>query len=83
MVRGHESKSRAEFEDAVVSYMEDDDTASTLRAVQNGDVYSGGPLYQGPITNMVVAERQAQQLYDTDAELFDRQRVGEIANGNL
>ncbi|PSP58311.1 Fe3+-hydroxamate ABC transporter substrate-binding protein [Halobacteriales archaeon QH_8_67_36] len=83
LVRGHESKSRAEFEDQVVSYMENDDTASTLRAVQNGDVYRGGPLYQGPITNMVVAERQARQLYDTDAELFDRQRVGEIVNGNL
>jgi len=41
------------------------------------------PLYQGPITNMVVAERQAKQLYDADGELFDRQRVGEIVNGNL
>ncbi|WP_262177666.1 ABC transporter substrate-binding protein [Haloarcula laminariae] len=83
LVRGHEDKSRSEFEDKVVSFMEDHDTASTLRAVRNGEVYRGGPLYQGPITNMVVAERQAGQLYGADADLFDRQRVGEIVNGNL
>jgi len=83
LVRGHESKTRSEFEDTVVSYMENDDTASTLRAVSEGEVYRGGPLHQGPITNMVVTERQAGQLYDVDTELFDRQRVGEIVNGNL
>jgi len=83
LVRGHESKSRSEFEDKVVSYMEADDTASTLRAVSEGEVYRGGPLYQGPITNMVVAERQAKQLYGAESDLFDRQRVGEIVNGNL
>jgi len=83
LVRGHESKSRAEFEANVISYMENDDTASALSAVSEGEVYRGGPLYQGPITNMVVAERQAGQLYGADEDLFDRQRVGEIVNGNL
>jgi iron complex transport system substrate-binding protein len=83
LIRSHEDETPAEFESNVVSFMESDDTASELTAVQNGDVYRGGPLYQGPITNMVVAERQAQQLYDVDGSLFDRQRVGEIVDGNL
>jgi len=83
LVRGHESESRSEFEDNVVSFMQDHDTASALTAVSEGKVYRGGPLYQGPITNMVVAQRQAEQLYGADEDLFDRQRVGEIVNGNL
>jgi len=83
LVRGHENKSRSEFEDAVVSFMTEHDSASSLTAVQNGDVYRGGPLYQGPITNMVVAERQASQFYDVDGELFDRERVGDVVAGDL
>jgi len=76
LVRGHEEETRSAFENSVVSFMESDDTASELTAVQNGDVYRGGPLYQGPITNMVVAQRQARQLYDAEGDLLDRERVG-------
>ncbi|WP_335998852.1 ABC transporter substrate-binding protein [Halorientalis halophila] len=83
LIRGNEAKTAAEFRDIVVSFMENHDTASQLRAVESGDVYRGGSLYQGPITNMVLTERAAGQLYDVDRELFDRQAVSDVVNGDF
>ncbi|MDQ2072185.1 ABC transporter substrate-binding protein [Haloarcula sp. H-GB4] len=83
LLRGQENKTRSEFEDTVVSFLESDQTGSELTAVQNGNVYRGGPLYQGPITNLVLTERAASQVYDVDRELFDRQRVADIVAGDL
>ena len=83
LFRGHEHQSREEFRNTVVAYMRDDDTASELTAVRNDDVYRGGPLYQGPITNLVVTERAAQQVYGVNEELFDRERVGQIVAGDV
>ncbi|WP_435098937.1 ABC transporter substrate-binding protein [Halarchaeum sp. P4] len=83
LLRGHEGKTAEEFRNTVVSFMENHDTASELTAVKNGNVYRGGPLYQGPISNLVLTERGAQQLYGHDEQLFDRQRVADIVNGNL
>ncbi|WP_123537773.1 ABC transporter substrate-binding protein [Halosimplex salinum] len=83
LFRGQEAKTRSEFEDTVVSHLEDHQTASALTAVQNDDVYRGGGLYQGPITNMVLTERGASQVYGVDVDLFDRERVAEIVNGDL
>ncbi|MCG1001864.1 MULTISPECIES: ABC transporter substrate-binding protein [Halobacterium] len=83
LLRGQEAKTAEEFQNTVVSFLEDDTTASDLTAVQNGDIYRGGPLYQGPITNLVLTERGAQQLYDVDEELFDRERVANIVNGDF
>ena len=83
LVRGQEGKSAAEFEETVVQFMRDHDVASELTAVANDDVYRAGGLYQGPITNLVVTERLAGDLYDSDADLFDRQRVSDIVNGDL
>ena len=83
LVRGQEAKSAEEFQNSVVSFMESHDVASELTAVENGDVYRAGPLYQGPITNLVVTARLAGTLYDADAELFDRQRVAEIVAGDI
>ncbi|MFC7058838.1 ABC transporter substrate-binding protein [Halovenus salina] len=83
LLRGNEGKTATEFEDTIVSFMENHDVASRLNAVQNGDVYRGGPLYQGPITNMVLTERAAKQAYGVDEELFDRQRVADIVNGEF
>ncbi|WP_134672385.1 ABC transporter substrate-binding protein [Halorussus marinus] len=83
LLRGHETKTAAEFRDTVVSFMADHDVASSLSAVQNGDVYRGGPLYQGPITNLVLTERAAQQVYGVEADLFDRQRVADIVAGDV
>jgi iron complex transport system substrate-binding protein len=81
LLRGYEHLSAAEFQDTVVSYLEDHDTASRVTAVENGDVYRAGGLYQGPITNLVLTERLANALYGFDGDLFDRERVAEIVNG--
>lgn len=83
MFRGHEAQTRKEFQDTVVAFMKDHDVASDLTAVKNDNVYRGGPLYQGPITNLVVTERAAKQVYDVEEELFDRQRVADIIDGNV
>ncbi|WP_336343135.1 ABC transporter substrate-binding protein [Halalkalicoccus ordinarius] len=81
LLRGQEAKTASEFRETVVSFMEDHDVASSLSAVENGEVYRGGPLYQGPITNLVLTERAANQVYGVEEELFDRERVSEIVNG--
>jgi iron complex transport system substrate-binding protein len=90
LVRGHERKSAAEFRDTVVAYMADHPVGRELTAVQNGRVYRGGYLYQGPIHNLFLTERGAKQLYPdvfgdvTDDEpLFDRERVAAIVAGEL
>ncbi|MGB9932168.1 ABC transporter substrate-binding protein [Haloarcula amylolytica] len=83
LMRGQEDKTRAEFEDTVVRSLEADPTGSELTAVQNGNVYRGGSLYQGPITNLVLTERAASQVYDVERDLFDRQRVADIVAGDL
>ncbi|WP_135821400.1 ABC transporter substrate-binding protein [Halostella litorea] len=83
MFRGHEAQTREEFRNTLVANMESNDTAKQLTAVQNGDVYRGGPLYQGPITNLVVTERAAQQVYGVEEELFDRERVADIVAGDV
>jgi iron complex transport system substrate-binding protein len=83
LVRGQEGKTAQEFRDTVVAFMQNHDVASQLTAVQNDDVYRAGPLYQGPITNLVVTERLASVLYDTDETLFDRQRVANIVAGEF
>ncbi len=85
LVRGHEAKSAAEFEESVLGYMREHPVASSLTAVQEGQVFRGGPLYQGPIINLFTTERAATQLYPDrfDGELFDRDRVAEIVRGEL
>ena len=83
LLRGQEAKSAEEFQNTVVAYFEDHDTASELTAVQNGEVYRAGGLYAGPITNMVLTERLASDLYGVEEELFDRQRVADIVAGDI
>jgi len=83
LLRGYESKSAGEFRDTVVASLAEDETANDLTAVQNGDVYRAGGLYQGPITNMVLTERLAGDLYGVDAELFDRERVANVVAGDV
>ena len=82
LMRGNEHKTAEQFQNTTVAYMENHDVASKLTAVQNGDVYRGGPLYQGPIINLVLTERAVEQLYGIDEALFDRERVADIVNGN-
>ncbi|QLH77218.1 ABC transporter substrate-binding protein [Halosimplex rubrum] len=88
LIRGHERKSAAEFRDTVVQFIEDHPVGGELTAVQNGRVYRGGYLHQGPIHNLFLTERAAKQLFPdefgdvtSDAELFDRGRVADIVNG--
>ncbi|MFC6797106.1 MULTISPECIES: ABC transporter substrate-binding protein [unclassified Haladaptatus] len=90
MLRAHERKSAAEFQETVLSFMQDHPVARELTAVQNGRVYRGGYLFQGPIHNLFLTERGAQQLYPDvfgevtgDDQLFDRQRVADIVNGEF
>ncbi|MFC7078841.1 ABC transporter substrate-binding protein [Halorussus caseinilyticus] len=84
-VRGHETKTREEFQNTVVSFMKDHNVASQLTAVENDDVYRGGPIYQGPIQNLFLTERFATLLYpDTfSGELFDRGKLSNIVAGEF
>ncbi|WP_435066767.1 ABC transporter substrate-binding protein [Haloplanus sp. C73] len=83
LLRGYEAKSASEFQDTVVSFLESHETASQLTAVENGDVYRAGGLYQGPITNLVLTERTARNLYGVEEDLFDRDRVAAIVEGDV
>ncbi|NHN41095.1 ABC transporter substrate-binding protein [Halorubellus sp. JP-L1] len=90
LVRGHERKTAAEFRDVVLAYMQDHPVGSELTAVQNGRVYRGGYLYQGPIHNLFLTERGAKQMYPDefgdvtgDDRLFDRDRVASIVRGEF
>ncbi|WP_132058831.1 ABC transporter substrate-binding protein [Halorussus amylolyticus] len=84
-VRGHETKTRAEFEDTVLAFMQGHNVASQLTAVENEDVYRGGPIYQGPIQNLFLTERFATLLYPDaySGELFDRDELAAIVTGDF
>ena len=83
LIRGQEAKSRTEFRDTVVAFLREHEIARDLTAVANDDVYRAGPLYQGPISNLLVTERLAGALYDFEGELFDRQRVADVVDGTF
>jgi len=82
-VRGHEGKTAEEFQDTVVSFMRDHDTAGRITAVENGDVYRGGPIYLGPIQHLFLAERFATRLYPEafSGDLFDRDELAAVITG--
>ena len=83
LLRGHEAKTAAEFESTVLGFMQEHSAASDLKAVKNGNVYRGGPIYQGPIYNLFLTERAAGQFYsDTYSDdLFDRDELAGIVTG--
>ena len=90
LIRGHEEKSATEFRETVLGFLREHPVGGKLTAVENGGVYRGGPLRQGPIQNLFLTERAAKQLYPEtfgrvtdDAELFDRQRVADIVTGAI
>lgn len=85
LLQANEQLSRKEFRNKVLGFMKQHPAASKLTAVKNGNVYRAGGLFQGPIINLFLTERGAQQLYSdifTEKELFDRKRVTNIVNGN-
>jgi iron complex transport system substrate-binding protein len=70
--------------------------ASKVTAVKNDEMYVGGTPYQGPIINLFQTEMAAKQLYPDefgtypgygelleDEQLFDRQRLADIINGDF
>jgi ABC-type Fe3+-hydroxamate transport system substrate-binding protein len=76
--------------------LNDHPVGSQLTAVQNDDMYVGGTPYQGPIINMFQTEMAAKQLYpdefgpypglgelSEDEQLFSRQRLSDIVNGDI
>ena len=90
LIRGYGRMSVSEFRDTVLQKFRDHPVGSELTAVQNGRVYRGGFLYQGPIHNLFLTERAAKQMYPdvfgdvtSDRELFDRGRVADIVNGEF
>jgi len=85
------------FRQQYVTPMEEDSVGSELTAVQEGNVFPGQYGEQGPIVNLLQTEMVAQQLYPDefgafapelfpnvpeDRQLFDRQRVRDIIDGN-
>jgi iron complex transport system substrate-binding protein len=80
LLRGHEGKSREEFENTVLEFMKNDDVASELTAVQNDMVFRGGPIYPGPLHHLFLVERYATGYFpDTfSGELFDRDELASI-----
>jgi iron complex transport system substrate-binding protein len=83
LLRGQEAKTAEEFQNTTAQFVEDHSVGSELTAAQNGDIYRAGGLYQGPITNLVLTERLAVDLYDVEEDLFDRQRVADIVDGDI
>ncbi|WP_089649838.1 ABC transporter substrate-binding protein [Halobacterium hubeiense] len=74
------------FEENIRSHLQSHDAASQLSAVQNDRVIYGGLTYQGPIIHLFQLERAAQGLYPEafgGEQLFDRQRVANIVNGEF
>ncbi|MFC6723366.1 ABC transporter substrate-binding protein [Halobium palmae] len=76
--------------------LQSDPVMSEVAAVQNDRIYPGGTAVQGPIVNMFQTEMAAKQLYPEefgewqglgetpeDEQLFDRQEVADIVNGDI
>lgn len=70
----------------ITSHMKEHPIARELSAVKNDRVIYGGMTYQGPIINLFLLETAAQGLYPDEfggEQLFDRERVAEIVNGDI
>jgi len=85
-----------EFEETFVDPFENDSIGQQLQAVQNGRVIKGQHLAQGPVINLFQTAYVAKQYYPDvfgewpddgevpqEEQLFDRQRVVDIINGDL
>lgn len=85
-IRGHVPKTRTEFENTVLSFMQEHPIASQLSAVEDGSVFRGGPVYQGPIQNLFLTERFTKELYPetfTGDRLFSRSKLADIITGDF
>jgi len=82
---------------SAVDKLKNDPVASELSAVQNDRIFPGSSICWGPVSYMFQTEMAAKQVYPDifgefpglgepvpeDEQLFDRQRIADIANGNL
>ena len=78
--------SEESFDKKFVQPMKDDAVGSEVAAVKNDRVFRGGHPNQGPIINLVNTEIAAHQLYPDvfgDEQLFDRQHVADIVDGDV
>jgi iron complex transport system substrate-binding protein len=81
----------------IIETAQDHETVGQLSAVQEGNFVRTGGQYMGPIIDLFSVEALAKQLYPEEygewpgsihdvpdgEQLFDRQRVADIINGNL
>jgi iron complex transport system substrate-binding protein len=83
LLRGHEEKTREEFENTVLAYMKEHDTAADLRAVRNDRVFRGGPIYSGPVHHLFLVERFAKAYFPDrfSGDLVDRDELASITTG--
>ncbi|MDZ5812754.1 ABC transporter substrate-binding protein [Halorubrum sp. AD140] len=85
-----------EFVTEQTQTLREDSVMSEVTAVKEDQIYPGGTAVQGPIVNMFQTEMVAKQLYSEefgewhglgetpeDEQLFDRQRVADIINGDI
>ncbi|MEM4782192.1 MAG: ABC transporter substrate-binding protein [Halalkalicoccus sp.] len=80
------TETEEDFYEKYVRPMEESSAGSRLTAVQNEAVYPAGTAEQGPITNLFQTELLARDQYPEefgDEELFDRDRVVEIIEGDV
>lgn len=82
---GVSHSTEAEFQQKM-ELIKTDPIGSKLSAVQNDRLVRGGTPYQGPIINLFQTELAATQFYPdifTAEQMFDRQRVAGIINGDI
>ncbi|MEM4780875.1 MAG: ABC transporter substrate-binding protein [Halalkalicoccus sp.] len=80
-------KTPERFESEVIEPLRNHDLGSQLQAVENDRIAMGTSAFPGPITELFGTELLAQQIYpdasDADEQLFDRERVADIINGEF
>lgn len=90
------SDTHEEFVSNIVEPFENDANGQELTAVQEGNVIRSGGQYMGPIVDLFATEAVAKQVWPDrfgewpgpvrdvaeDGQLFDRQAVSDIINGN-
>jgi ABC-type Fe3+-hydroxamate transport system substrate-binding protein len=82
--------------DGMVQSLRDEAGSGELTAVQNDAIYPGGTPYVGPVAYLFYSELMAKYPYPEtfgeypgigeipeDEQLFDRQRVADIINGDI
>ena len=91
------SSTHEEFVDTVVEPFENNESGQRLTAVQEGNLIRSGGQYMGPIVDTFSTEAVAKMVYPDqfgewpgavgdvpeDQQLFDRERLVDIVNGNF